>query len=636
MSTPTEQLLRRLLPRYLWLRDAEDGGGALAALVDGVADQYEVLHDRVALLYDQFFIATCDPEYVPLIGEDIGITGLASVSGPGVGDRAWVGRVLGLRRRKGSLAATVRGVIAASGWAAYAVEGRTITTATASVADPDQLPPALVTLTGPEAAAELDQPWSAAGRIASISGRPIMAGQTGPSADEPAGFPAPATVAIHVWRLGSFPVTERAAAPASDAPEHLTGRAFRFDPLGRDVRLFCIPVPPTDPELAPDPSELPLPLTVELLARALRAAGTAPVQVAGAATLAAGALAGWRHPAGAPHADAIVDPLRGRLLLAEPTTREVVVSYAYGFAGELGGGPYGTTDDYASLPQGTVTIPVAQAGPAPVTSLHDALRQARHQYSGVVLEDSGTYRPNRGRWELSVPKGGFLRISSAPEAAPVLAGDVVARIGAQGRLELSGLTIAGAVRVDGDGELAIEHCTLAPEPGRTSLTASPQTAVAMSFSVSGAISAGDAGIASSIVHGDIGCSGSLDLQQTTVLGDASADTLNAGDCIVTAAADAARGLVRTSYLGAAGADLQRIGCTGPHAGGVRFSSTRWGDPDYCQLSLTGPASVASGGSVGSEMGAFNWLGQPQRLARVPVVLRELLPAGIGASLNYVN
>lgn len=121
-----------------------------------------------------------------------------------------------------------------------------------------------------------------------------------------------------------------------------------------------------------------------------------------------------------------------------------------------------------------------------------------------------------------------------------------------------------------------------------------------------------------------------------MLGDVRGKTVQAGDSIFTGVLTGERGLVRTSYLAEGCGQLQRLSCTGPGSGAVRFASTRWGDADYCQLSLRCTKSVATGGSLGSEMGAFNWLGQPERFARVPVILQEFLPAGIGASVSYVN
>ena len=178
MITPTHELLRKLLPRYFWLRDAEAGGGVLDALVRGLAEQYDELRLDIDLLYDDFFIATCDPQYVPLIGDGIGVTGLAPVEGPGVGDRAWVGRTISLRRRKGTLATVARGVIAATGWAAYIQEGRAVLSTTSSMLDPrSSARPVDVAGRRPR---PIGEPWSPVARGASISGRPIIAGDPSP------------------------------------------------------------------------------------------------------------------------------------------------------------------------------------------------------------------------------------------------------------------------------------------------------------------------------------------------------------------------------------------------------------------------------------------------------------------------
>jgi hypothetical protein len=636
VSAPSEQLLRRLLPRYYWLRDAEDGGGVLEALVRSLAEQYDGLRIDVEVLYEQFFIATCDPQQVPLLGDEIGVPGLAPAAGPGVGDRALVGRMIQLRRRKGSLATAARGVIAATGWGVHIQEGRMVVSATASVRDPGAQPPGFVAISGRTPAAELSEPWSPAGRTASVSGRPLFAGEAAAPRAGTAGFPAPATVSLHVWRLTSFPVTSRTASLARDAPARCSGRAFRFDPLGRDIGLFAVPSPPADRATAPTVAELPLPLSQELLTRALRTDQPAPVQVAGCPTLIAGDLRDWHHHAHPDHADAVVDPRLGRLLLTKEAAGNVTVSYAYGFPGEIGGGPYGTADDYTPLPADASLIQVAQASGNAVPSIEAAVEAAGGRDASITIEDSGTYTAPGGHWTISVPDGAALRIASAPEAAPVLAGDLHARVGRQARLELSGVMVAGTLRVEGQGELAIEQCTLSPERGRDSLRASTGIAVAVSFSILGALAAEDATLTASIVDGDVTCAGSLDLERVTVLGDVGGKTVQAGDCIFTGALVGERGLVRTSYLAQGGEQLQRLSCTCPQDGEVRFTSTRWGDAEYCQLSLSCPRSVAAGGALGSEMGAYNWLGQPERFARVPMILQEFLPAGIGASVTYVN
>jgi hypothetical protein len=633
MTEQTRQLLARLLPRYFWLRDAEDGGGVLDALIAGLAAGYEELRGDVDVLYDQFFIATADPRYIPLIGAGIGLDGLAPVGGPGIGDRALVGRTIWLRRRKGMLATAARGVTAASSWPCYIREGRAAVCATAAVAESGPQPPGFTAISGRTPGAAMDSPWSTAGRSACVSGRPMFAGRPSPGSGV-AGFPAPATVAVDVWRLVSFKVTGQTASRAHDAPGRVAGRAFRFDPLGRDKQLFAVPELPSDRELPPAPNELPLPLTHELLPQALRAGA---LEVDGCATLVAGDLREWHHPPGGHHADAVVDPRLGRALLARAHDGPLAVTYAYGFSGELGGGPYGTADDYAAPAAGMSVVQVAAGGGGGgVATIEAALAVAGSAGASIVIEDSATYTGPHGGWQIVVPEGVAVRIASAPGAAPVLAGDMHASVANEGRLELSGLWLDGSVRVEGTGELAIEQCTLVPVPGRDSLRAGAGVAISLSFSIAGGVKGSDATLASCIVDGSIACTKSLDVEQTTVLGSAGAPTLDAGDCLVTGALSGERGLVRTSYTGEGLGSLQSSGSTGPQHGAVQFVSTRFGDPAYCQLSLSCPSTISAGAALSTEMGAFNWLGQPERLSRVSLILQELLPAGIGACVNYVN
>jgi hypothetical protein len=67
-----------------------------------------------------------------------------------------------------------------------------------------------------------------------------------------------------------------------------------------------------------------------------------------------------------------------------------------------------------------------------------------------------------------------------------------------------------------------------------------------------------------------------------------------------------------------------------------FTSTRYGDPAYDQLSLTCPDEIRTGAEDGSEMGAFNFLKQPQRTANLQSNLDEYLRFGLEAGIFYVT
>jgi hypothetical protein len=67
-----------------------------------------------------------------------------------------------------------------------------------------------------------------------------------------------------------------------------------------------------------------------------------------------------------------------------------------------------------------------------------------------------------------------------------------------------------------------------------------------------------------------------------------------------------------------------------------FTSKRYGDSGYAQLSAACPGEIRTGAEDGSEMGAFSGLAQPQREANLRIRLDEYLPAGREGGLIYVT
>jgi hypothetical protein len=65
-----------------------------------------------------------------------------------------------------------------------------------------------------------------------------------------------------------------------------------------------------------------------------------------------------------------------------------------------------------------------------------------------------------------------------------------------------------------------------------------------------------------------------------------------------------------------------------------FTSLRYADPGYCQLRLSTPNQIRSGGDDEAEMGAFHDLFQPQRESNIRARLREYLRFGLEAGVFY--
>lgn len=67
-----------------------------------------------------------------------------------------------------------------------------------------------------------------------------------------------------------------------------------------------------------------------------------------------------------------------------------------------------------------------------------------------------------------------------------------------------------------------------------------------------------------------------------------------------------------------------------------FVTTKYGQPAYCQLTLTTPRQIRTGSEDGSEMGVYEMLKQPQREANLRAALEEYLRFGLEAGVFYAS
>lgn len=105
--------------------------------------------------------------------------------------------------------------------------------------------------------------------------------------------------------------------------------------------------------------------------------------------------------------------------------------------------------------------------------------------------------------------------------------------------------------------------------------------------------------------------------------------------------DTTRGRISFSYVPTGSRAPAREFCQPPEgapASGLRpkFTSVRFGDPAYAQLSLDCPPQIRRGGTDGAEMGVFRHLHQPQREINLQHILDEYLPFGQSAAVFYVT
>jgi hypothetical protein len=145
------------------------------------------------------------------------------------------------------------------------------------------------------------------------------------------------------------------------------------------------------------------------------------------------------------------------------------------------------------------------------------------------------------------------------------------------------------------------------------------------------------------------------LERVTVFGPVHLRELRgASEVIFTAPVQVQRlqtGMVRFSYIPAGSQTPRRYRCqpdlaiataTASRQEALRatlrpqFTSTRYRDPGYAQLSPQCPPEISAGAESGAEMGAWHDLLQPQREAHLRALLDEYLPSGLEAGIFYVT
>ena len=390
-----------------------------------------------------------------------------------------------------------------------------------------------------------------------------------------------------------------------------------------------------------------------------------------------------------------VDPLLGRLAFRpDEAPVEVVVAYASGFSGDLGGGPYDRRESASALVE---TAPRWQIGVTrtlqPVegqiaATLGDAVREWNERPPGttglIVLLDNYTYEEELdGANAIVLAAGSSLAIVAAGWPEPRIpgriepddrrahiVGDIEVRAAAGSRIVFDGLLLEGGVDIVGiEGEglraLGISHCTVVPgsgtlqvssaDPGFTfTLRRSIIPALVASPDTTGAINAIE-----SIIDGEPNAaidapSVTLTIRGCTVFGAVAVRCLEMDGSIVTGAIDATRkqsGCARFSYVLPGSRTPRRFRCQPDYAVAQglpaeadatrsrvvpAFTSRQWGDPAYAQLDVRCPAEIRTGADDGSEMGAFGFLKQPQRESNLRSSLDEYLGIGLEAGLIFVT
>lgn len=484
--TPRPDRLYELLPTVIRQRDVQQGE-PLRALLQVISTEVDRVEGDLDQLYANWFIETCQPWVIPYLGD---LVGEDLPSTPGYpAPRRTVGRAIRQRRRKGTLA-VLEDLAEDMGWKARATEFFRLLGWTQSL---NHLHPGrggTVDLRQGLALERIGGPFDTAAHTVDV--RRIR------SAHRPGTFNLP-SVGLHLFRLAAYAVTRSPACCVEGEGSH----CFTFSELGQDAPLFTHPDPRPDPAVPAAPLQVPVPIPRrELEQDADAGCGISTAYYGEGRSLLVWAKDWPRKgapqpiPAGQIHVGDLtdwgcrpaketvaVDPVLGRLLFppSQPPTQGVLVSYRYGFPGDLGGGEYPRP---RLQPEGATVYRLGRD--LPLKSLADALaavaaaRGEGPSVAVVEIADSGAYtEPLRVRLQA----GDYLQIRAARGTRPILrlldyAPDQPDAFSVQGgrgsRFVLDGLLVQGrGLVVQGPGqdapdptddlcEVELRHCTLVP------------------------------------------------------------------------------------------------------------------------------------------------------------------------------
>lgn len=774
-----EKNIYDLLPAVYRIRDAELDY-PLKALIEIIAQQAGTMQHNIAQLYDNWFIETCEEWVIPYIGDLLGVRNLHTISGAAVSQRAYIANTLSYRRRKGIAPVLEQLALDTTGWRTHVTEFFQLLQTTQYINHIRLQRTITPDLRQMNQLDLLNTPFDTLAH--SVDVRHISSGR--------GKYNIP-NIGLFIWRLQNYPVIRSEAfgticisSPPS-SPVSATQFIFTFSPLGINTQLFNNPategsithisaetnVPGLlrrralyeeleasrqalatgDPviyswfnnqlEIEDDPTTAPYPVfeiipegsnvpikPEEIKICNLEQCCNLPADLTFQELTPDGSLTTRKIRA-------LVDPVCGRFMFTDPDVKSALVSYSYGFSGDIGGGPY---NRQASIPEifykklaseetQSVSWQVGVSQSETGTGIFDTIQKALDEWNSLSSGQTGIISIMDSRSyieELTViikEKSSLLIIAADwPESAienglpgekQRIKGDITAdhlrphirgniRITGTvsgtnppeqsgGEITLNGLLIEGKATVSKGnlGSFNLVHSTLVPgkggfeaEAGTTGNDSNEWLSIRLSQSICALVNLNGTSAVTlqaedCIIDEDAVTGNSISaavtpimLKKTTVFGTTDGKTIEADSCIFNAIVTAARrqtGCIRFSFIPPGSETPRKYRCqpeleintqieqqsknqvlSNAAKAAIRdkvnnwllpaFTSVAYNHYAYGQLSVNCPAQISAGADDGSEMGAFNFLQQPQRLANLHVALNEYLPLGLEAGTFYTT
>lgn len=685
-----EKKLCELLPSIYRICDIKEQNGQLRELLAVIASQIDLLDENMAQLYDDMFIETCADWVIPYIGDLIGYRSLHD--SPEISrQRAEVANTICYRRRKGTAAMLEQLARDVTGWNARVVEFFQLLAATQYMNHIRLDNKTTPDLRQWEMLEYINTPFNSVPhtvdvrRIESERGKfnipniGIFLWRLGsyslkksPACIKGDGRYFFSPLGNDAW-LYTRPERE-------DEVTHLAERMNVPMPISRRIlkehlsdyygteKSILIKINDNDEEISID-----------------------KIEICDLSDIQGGE---WAHKPS--EGKVAVDPVLGRIAFCPtiiPENDNVKVTFHYGFSKDMGGGEYSRAATFEKIQDNKMGLLYVGTPSTQLIFPEDFLNI---QAAMDDLENSGVIEiRNNARYEETLKKqldtGVKIELRAADKKRPtiIMNGNLEISGNDHSELTLNGLLISGgaihipAILESGSEKsnklnyLRIKHCTLVPgisldgdalkhqEPSL--IIESAGTVVEIEDSIVGGIrvaqgasiritnSIVDSVSESNIAYSDLGGQepgGEMVLKNCTIIGKVNTTKMVEVSNTIFASRRAdinetwdapvkverlQEGCVRFSYLPLNSKVPRRYYCHEESEGIYPiFSSKKYGDPGYCQLSLRCPINIRRGADDDAEMGAFHDLYQPQREINLRVRLGEYLRFGMEAGIFYFS
>lgn len=380
-----------------------------------------------------------------------------------------------------------------------------------------------------------------------------------------------------------------------------------------------------------------------------------------------------------------IDPVLGRIAFPanEPPPEKVHVTYHYGFSAEMGGGQYGRASTFSRGLGRVIKVPSDKK------TIQEAINELNGSGGVVEIEDNEYYVENP---IIKAPAEAKLELRAADKRRPILVlGNEMTIIGGKNaEVTINGLLFSGGLLTvplkDSNNIenklrlLQLKHCTLLPGPSPAIETVAgqlqacklfvelPDILIEIDKSIVGRMNVADGAevfISNSIVdagkENEVAYAGllrdgpgaPLKIKNSTLIGKVHTFFMKLASNTIFLASRAEsdtwrapiqamrlqRGCVRFSYLPPGSKVPRPYRCQPADTEEAErvcpiFTSLRYGDAGYCQLSSHCAVEIRQGADDEAEMGAFHNLYQPQREANLRARLDEYLRFGLEAGILY--